>query len=1619
MNNHNATKLILAAAISAIVSVQAAGEQTQSYTYTTTGKIASVDGPRTDVSDITTFTYQDNRLVSMTNPLGQVTQRADYNFRGQPGTIIDANNVTTKLTYHSLGWILSSTILDPSGNTEKDIATEYNYNNVGLITQMTLPGGRILNYEYDSARRLIAVSNAAGERQEYSYDNAGNRTQEVTKSSTGTITRTLSKTFDELSRLLSIINAEGDSANYAYDTNGNRTQTTDGRSHVTGQEYDALDRIVKTTYPDTSDHKEKHDSQGRIEEVTDQRGLVTRYQYDAYGNVVQQESPDTGITTFSYDNANNLISRTDANNNTANYTYDALNRLLSESYPSSPENNITYSYDNTAGGNKGIGHLTSISSTSGDIHFKYNHLRQLIEKRYSIDGVQYTLGYQYDLAGNLTAITYPSGRIVLYSYDEQDRVSRVATQDSASAPEQVIVSDAAYLPFGPLASYTYGNGLAQTMAYDQNYRLEGLRVSGNASPWDKTYNYDPNSNIVAISDQLDTSKDQALSYDNRDRLTQSLKDGKQHNYNYDAVGNRLNRTVNDNGITRTETYLYASDSNRLLDVDIDDNGAQSNRTLGYDANGNTISDQRSNGDNLTSSYNAANRFTQLDKNGTPIALYEYNALGQRIVKAAADPEANEHYHYSEQGQLLTITSPDQTVLREYIYFDGQVVAMLAQPSGNVAPHATTDQFDGNENTPLTLNLSALLANDTDANDDTLTISTVGSATNGAVTLSQPDATLTFTPTTDFYGSASFEYTVDDGNGGSDTGVVNLNIISANKAPIAVSDAVSGYKDTTLTLTASSLLANDSDPEGDTLAITSVQGASQGSISFDGSTVIFTPTAGYSGAASFNYTVSDGNDNAASAAVNITLQDITVVQGSASNDYLNGTAADEFMEGLAGNDTLNGNGGNDTLDGGMGNDSLNGGNGSDIYLYDLGDGNDTINNYDVTTGKEDILRFKASITTADVTLSRSTNALWVKLSNGERITVNNFFISDAAGGYQLEAIEFNDGTRWDTTTIKAMVQTATELADTIYGYGSDDTLSGGGGNDSIYGYAGVDTLNGDAGADRLYGGDDNDTLNGGADNDTISGDNGDDQLNGDDGNDNLTGGIGNDQLDGGAGNDSLNGSNGNDTYLYGMGDGNDSINNYDASAGRSDILRFKANVALADVTLERSGNHLWVTLSNGEKITVSNFFINDATAAYIIDAIEFADGTSWDIATIKAKVQGATTGNDTIYGYGDDETLSGLAGNDTLYGYGGVDTLNGDAGADRLYGGDGNDTLNGGADNDTVNGDNGDDQLYGNEGTDSLTGGNGNDQLDGGPGNDTLNGSNGSDTYLYGLGDGSDTINNYDTSAGREDVLRFKAGIVPGDITLSRSANHLWVSHTNGDKITVNNVFISDGAGGYQIDAIEFNDGTLWDINQIKTLVQQPTEAVDNLYGYATDDTLSGAAGGDTLYGYAGTDTLNGDAGADRLYGGDDNDTLNGGADNDTLNGDNGDDQLNGDDGNDNLTGGNGNDQLDGGAGNDSLNGSNGNDTYLYGLGDGNDTINNYDATPGREDILRFKAGIAPTDVTLSRSGNALWATLSNGEKVTINNFFIGDGAGGYQIDIIEFNDGTRWDVTTILSMVQG
>ena len=184
---------------------------------------------------------------------------------------------------------------------------------------------------------------------------------------------------------------------------------------------------------------------------------------------------------------------------------------------------------------------------------------------------------------------------------------------------------------------------------------------------------------------------------------------------------------------------------------------------------------------------------------------------------------------------------------------------------NVAPVALDDTANTQENTAVNINV---LANDSDIDGDTLVVlnATVSNPTNGTVS-ANADNTLLFTPTTNFNGNASVNYTISDNNGGIASATVTVNVISVNSTPVAVNDYATTDEDTLVTI---NVLANDSDVDGDALMVTDPT-ATNGTVSVSlDSSIDYLPNANFNGSDTISYNVNDGNGATDSATVTVTI-----------------------------------------------------------------------------------------------------------------------------------------------------------------------------------------------------------------------------------------------------------------------------------------------------------------------------------------------------------------------------------------------------------------------------------------------------------------------------------------------------------------------------------------------------------------------------------------------------------------------------------------------------------------------------------------------------------------------------------------------------------------------------
>jgi RHS repeat-associated protein len=622
--------------------------RTWTYTYNGSGQVLTINGPRTDLPDVTTYTYYNctsgdecGQVETITNALGHVTAYNTYNAHGHPLTITDPNGVVTTLTYDERQRLTSREVGDET--------TSFEYWPAGLLKKVTLPDSSFIQYTYNEAHQLTQVEDSEGNYIVYTLDAMGNRVKEETFDPSSYLTRIHHRAFNTLNQLWKEIGSANTSAvttTFGYDANGNQTSINAPLSRNTSNLFDELNRLKQITDPASGITAFAYNANDNLTSVTDPRGKVTTYTYNGFGDLKEQTSPDTGTTTNTFDSGGNLATATDARSKTGAYTYDALNRVTQLSYP---DQTITYSYD-TGTNNKG--RLMQLSDGSGSTSWTYTPLGRVASRTQSM-GVNKTVSYGYNSAGQLTSITTPSGQTVTYGYSN-NRISSITVNSTT------VIDDVIYDPFGPARQWTWGNSSLTSREFDQDGLVDEVDSAGL-----RTYSQDDAFRITGITDAVNSALNWSYGYDSLDRLTSASKTGLSQTWTYDANGNRLTQ-----GGSSSSTYTVSSTSNRLSSI----SGALS-RTYGYDSAGNTTSYG-----GFTFTYNDAGRMTGVSGSGS--ATYSHNALGQRVKKATGG--ATTYFVYDQAGHLIGEYDGSGNLIQETVWLEDIPVATLRPNGGSVS-----------------------------------------------------------------------------------------------------------------------------------------------------------------------------------------------------------------------------------------------------------------------------------------------------------------------------------------------------------------------------------------------------------------------------------------------------------------------------------------------------------------------------------------------------------------------------------------------------------------------------------------------------------------------------------------------------------------------------------------------------------------------------------------------------------------------------------------------------------------------------------------------------------------------------------------------------------------------
>jgi RHS repeat-associated protein len=581
------------------------------------------------------------RRSSTTDPLEHTT-RATYDSLGDMLTFVDGTNVTTTYTYDANGNLLTRST--PLTGTETSELTRYVHGDAshpGDITSIVDQRERTTTFRYDGNGNPTSIADPLGNTTTMTYDANGNVRTVVSPRGNATggspEQHTTTYVHDAAGLLTQATDPLAHVTRWSYDAAGNLESLTDAKSHTTTYGDDAADLLTSIRRANETTLRRGYDADGNLTSTTDGASQTTSYGYDARNRVTSVTDPLRRTTTFAYDAAGNRTRLVDPAERTTTYGYDNANRLTSIAYSDGVTPNATFGYDNA-------NRRTSMRDGSGSSSYTWDSLGRLTQHT---DGLGSTVRYAYDLAGNLTRLTYPGTESITRTYDNAGRLSTLTDwlggvtrfgYDADSDLTRITLPEAS----GNVDAYSFDNaGRMSSASFRQGATtLASVTYSrdNNGLPINEPQTGLPGSNMTGTYtalDQLASAQSRAYSYDNADDLTQIAGGG---TLRYDAA-------------------------NELTEGPVAPGSPEAPATFAYDRDGNRTSATPTGGSATTYGYDQADRLVSYAAPSIERRTYAYDGDGLRVSKTVSSTV--ERFAWDHSGSDLPLLLRDGT--NRYVY----------------------------------------------------------------------------------------------------------------------------------------------------------------------------------------------------------------------------------------------------------------------------------------------------------------------------------------------------------------------------------------------------------------------------------------------------------------------------------------------------------------------------------------------------------------------------------------------------------------------------------------------------------------------------------------------------------------------------------------------------------------------------------------------------------------------------------------------------------------------------------------------------------------------------------------------------------------------------------------
>ena len=717
--------------------------QTISFTYTGTGKLATVVDAVTTPTRTYTYTYDGTgNLTKVTDPLGG-TNKYSYLINGPMKTMTDKNNNTVDIIYYndfSISEIIGCnkrvsfsydtatniTIATDHLTTGSNQVTKYKYkkfeDQVWLISMSGNCCGYNMSFEFDNNGNKIKEADGKGNVYNYTYDVKGN-VKSIKDPLNNISTFTYSPDFNKIAgytdyggNLHTIIYdvkgnptqlTEPGGLNYTftYNANGDLTGTVDPKGNTYVYTYDSYGNPATITGPNAYTASMNFDPRGNLLSYTDARGNNFSALYDLLNRRKKITDPFQNFFQLNYDAEGNAISVINKNNETTLLGYDASNRIVK--YTNVLGKQSFFSYD-------GMNNLTGVKNPLGnEVALGYDSRNRLGSIKFPLNN---NVNFDYDAAGNLTGAALSNGRTLSYTYDNLNRL--ISAQDGGGS-----LGSVTYDRNDNVTSFTNPTGATSTAAYDNLNRLKTITDPlGNS----KTYNYDNGDNVISIVDKNGNTT--YLTYDSSDRVkTYTDRNGFVITVSYDAAGNIIQLKDQKNNIT---TYTY--DSLNRVKITTYPDGKFTQNT--YDKKGNVIARRLTDLTVINLQYDSLNRVKVKALPDGNVYSYVYDAAGRmiaatnnnvavtiaydafdRIISETMDNHTT-RYSYNTAGRTQTTIYPDSTVIIKSFDTRNRLISIaknnsiIASYQYNAANQVTVKNYANAVNTNIQYDIANRLSN---------------------------------------------------------------------------------------------------------------------------------------------------------------------------------------------------------------------------------------------------------------------------------------------------------------------------------------------------------------------------------------------------------------------------------------------------------------------------------------------------------------------------------------------------------------------------------------------------------------------------------------------------------------------------------------------------------------------------------------------------------------------------------------------------------------------------------------------------------------------------------------------------------------------------------------------